>query len=650
MKKKQKLSKKLAKKFTTHRKYYSDTVADFRSLNPKTKSQSKEDKLVEISNRQQELKKKRKELQEQKEESDLIQEIGTDNTDELFDGDFYQGHFNERNIKSMVELESVLDQSKQLQSQSIEIDDFGVLTSIACSSSSKQQDKKSEIPKQKNTFHEYNIKKRLYRPWLKTKAKKENELYFTNLQKNLFPIFNEYRDLIYSEENYTNHRSIYKLYTLHAVNHILKAKDQLLQDNAITNDAIKNNQEVPELNHQGFTKPKVLIIVPFKNTCLDIIKFMLKLIPHEPKNQAELKTKLFEQFSDLDQDQQVNENKPDDYKYTFRENIDDCFRIGIQFRKGGLKLYSTFYNSDIIIASPLGLRLVVGTEGDQQRDYDFLSSIEVLIIDQTESILQQNWDHINIIFDNLNQIPKNINDTDFSRVRPAYLEGLAKYYRQNLIFTSALTPEINAIFNRQCFNLSGKIKVKKLSNGEILNVIPNVKQTFQRLPDDPNLDHSELKKQYLIDNILPKFSKLNDASGVLIFIPSYYEYISLRNYFKKEAKSHVLCSEYTKPSAINRARSKFQSGDKTFMLFTERFHFFNRHNIKGIKTIIFFGLPQNTNFYSEMLNFITENSSEASVISIYTNRDRMSLEKIVGTNRYYKMIESEKLAHLFVNK
>lgn len=47
------------------------------------------------------------------------------------------------------------------------------------------------------------------------------------------------------------------------------------------------------------------------------------------------------------------------YKAMFSGNVDDCFRLGIQIQPKFLKLYTDFYSSDIIIASPLGLRTVL---------------------------------------------------------------------------------------------------------------------------------------------------------------------------------------------------------------------------------------------------------------------------------------------------
>lgn len=55
-------------------------------------------------------------------------------------------------------------------------------------------------------------------------------------------------------------------------------------------------------------------------------------------------------------------------------------------------------------------------------DSDFLSSIELLIVDQADVMLMQNWEHVQFVMQRLDKIPTNTRDTDFSRVKPWYLE------------------------------------------------------------------------------------------------------------------------------------------------------------------------------------------------------------------------------------
>lgn len=115
-----------------------------------------------------------------------------------------------------------------------------------------------------------------------------------------------------------------------------------------------------EVRDQGFTRPKVLILVPFRNAAFEIVNLLIKL---SGSTQQDNRKRFMDDFSLPKDEDVVDERKPEDYKELFKGNIDDCFRIGIKFSRRNMKLYSEFYSSDVIIASPLGLRMIVGAKG-----------------------------------------------------------------------------------------------------------------------------------------------------------------------------------------------------------------------------------------------------------------------------------------------
>lgn len=104
------------------------------------------------------------------------------------------------------------------------------------------------------------------------------------------------------------------------------------------------------------------------------------------------------------------------------EAFNDFFRIGIAFNapksnpdKLNVKLYEQFYSSDIIVASPLAIKMIIGAKVDdkanvlkEQIDTDFLANIEHLVLDQAEAFVFQNMEHLDEVLTALNLRPKKL--------------------------------------------------------------------------------------------------------------------------------------------------------------------------------------------------------------------------------------------------
>ena len=76
---------------------------------------------------------------------------------------------------------------------------------------------------------------------------------------------------------------------------------------------------------------------------------------------------------------------------------------------------------------------------------------------QADVYLMQNMDHLSQVVEFTNRTPTSMHDTDITRIKRMYLEELAKYFRQTLIFSAFANPELNALFNRKCMNVEGKV-------------------------------------------------------------------------------------------------------------------------------------------------------------------------------------------------
>lgn len=418
---------------------------------------------------------------------------------------------------------------------------------------------------------------------------------------------------------------------------------------------IKNNYKLAketdnaelELRDQGFTRPKVLFLLPTRNSCARMVNVIRDLC--EP-DQQENRKRFDESY--IDKDNRFSQDRPIDFRDLFEGNDDDMFRLGMKFTRKTIKYFSQFYSSDILFASPLGLRMAIGSEEDKKKvDYDFLSSIEMVVLDQADAMLMQNWEHVEFIFEHLNLQPKDAHDCDFSRVRSWYLDDWAKFFRQTVVLSSFNTPELAELFRLHCQNWSGKVRLQPEYPGTLQLGI-KARQTFSRLQAPSPDKDPDARFEYFTTSVIPSLLKrAKDSAGTLIFIPSYLDFVRVRNYLANSQEVITLSfgaiSEYTDVPEASRARSHFLNGRHRVLLYTERAHHFRRYQLRGVRRVIFYGLPDNPMFYREIAGGYLGKSEEDMTLEpgqgnarvMFSKYDVMKLERIVGSKRVGMMIQ-----------
>lgn len=512
------------------------------------------------------------------------------------------------------------------------------------------------------------IKHRLQAPFSRANASPQ----LTPLQAQLAcPLLN-YQDILVTGRTWENYEEYFNLLVLHIVNHIFKTRDRVLknntklrehmlkrrerkhrvylredgedqQENSPVEESDEEEENSDKYRDQGFTRPKVLVMLPTRNAAYD---FVNRISSISGFSQAEKKKRFKEAFYAPDGDLQ---NKPEDFQKAFAGNSNEVFCLGIKFTRQALKLYSSFYSCDLIVASPLGLRLIV-----DKKDYDFLSSIELCLCDQLDAVAMQSWTNIKHVFNKMNLTPKNPHDCDFSRVREWCLDEKAKYLRQTILLSAYATPEMIALFNKSCHNVAGKFRTRYDYPGILSSLRIHIRQIFTRVGVSDFTQDSKQRLEHFSNGLLPSLTRGAQNEGVLIVAPSYTDFVLLRNFLETNNHSYVSLSEYTSPSQTSRGRTFFADGRAKMMLYSARLHHYRRYGIKGTRTVIFYGLPDNPQFYQEFVRSLARTVIEHQIDPdllrvhvLFSKWDALKLERIVGTHRMAPLIEGSNDTHEF---
>ncbi|THH30402.1 hypothetical protein EUX98_g3765 [Antrodiella citrinella] len=484
----------------------------------------------------------------------------------------------------------------------------------------------------KTKAHKLTIIDKLKTTFEERQAKIPKEL--AELQNDLLAMLSSHRDLYVTRTSPENQRYQREAIMLHAINHVTKwipqslhtcisshnmyrKRRSVLKSNERIARAAKTETATPEdVQDQGFTRPSVLVLLPFRSYALHWLSALTANTP-SPSYQIENHSRFQSEYGlppgAVDKLATAEPGLyPKDHVEILGGNVDDSFRVGIKMTRKSVKLFAEFYGCDIIFASPLGLRMSI----QKEKSADFLSSIEMLIVDQMDALTMQNWDHVQFVMSHMNQLPKESHNADFSRIKPWYLDGHAAFLRQSIFMTAYETPETRSLFS-SLKNVAGK--------------------EFSRFDCSSPQDEADKRFSHFTTQTMPAVLKSAVKSvNTVIFVPSSFDFIRVHNYFRRANLQFTVLSEYSSNQDISRARQSFFNGKKAFLLVSERFHFFRRYKLRGIRNLIFYGPPDHAQFYAEFISYpFLDDGVEPSDVScrvLYSKYDWMRLERIAGTD------------------
>ncbi|GAA5906777.1 hypothetical protein JCM6882_003299 [Rhodosporidiobolus microsporus] len=484
-----------------------------------------------------------------------------------------------------------------------------------------------------------------------------------------------YRDVYYPRlELGEKHEEVRQAAALHAMNHVLKTRTRILKNNDYLSrlaSAPKNPSSASpaprNTQDQSFTRPKVLILAPFRSSALSWMQHLVTFLPPSISS-VEGFPRFVAEYSlpegAVDKLVENRDSYPADHVETFRGNVDDAFRVGVKMTRKSARVFSGFYESDVLVASPLGLRTSIEKDGDS----DFLSSIELVIVDQMDVMEMQNWEHVQFVMSRLNQMPESDHGCDFSRVKPWYLDGKSAHLRQTLLLSRFPTPESNSLFTSSLLNRAGKIKASpSIPEGGVLDRVPRgVRQVWTRFEAGEVWEEEERRFEWFTQKTLPTLLRSAVASSqTLLLVPSYFDFLRLKRYLTTSNSlpsdfSFAAISEYTDTPDVSRARGAFVSGKVKWLVVTERFHFYKRYRLRGAKTFVFYAPPLHPSYYPEFLSFpfVPPSSlsnpsaadfaasgligdvdeSELSAQVLFSKWDQMRVERIVGREDGRRMV------------
>ncbi|OHS95474.1 hypothetical protein TRFO_38426 [Tritrichomonas foetus] len=440
----------------------------------------------------------------------------------------------------------------------------------------------------------------------------------------LAPSIFDYRDFMYVGKENARFR---KIAALHVVNHIYRDFEA------------KENRPSPDFKDSNFTPSVILVLCPHKLQAYQFITDVIKCLPdkvtvkNEEGNEEEQQFQIenFDKLAEYTVDK-ISEHylrtRAADWLETFGGNSDSDFKTGIRFFHNKVSLFQGIAKSQLVIASPLALSLF--------EEKNFLSSIEILVLDSIDVLTMQHSDRLAQIILQLNTLPKTVDQTDWSRLRPYCANNNHRKMRQNIGYGAILSPEI---FNQyQKFeNIRGQLIIRPLIYPRALQS-GEFERTYKKMNSGSIDKIGEAIYKTFKEKLFPLIKQWrsedeNVAKRTIIYFVSSFRFFQARKMLEDDLVNYLeLSDESTKQDSSNMKKA-FRSDPNAVLLLTERHYFYFRPKLEAGR-VIFMQPPSYPHFATEL-------AGKCDATIYFTEFDELALERVAGSEFSPKVIAND---------
>jgi hypothetical protein len=119
-------------------------------------------------------------------------------------------------------------------------------------------------------------------------------------------------------------------------------------------------------------------------------------------------------------------------------------------------------------------------------------------------------------------------------------------------------------------------------------------------------------------------------------VPSYFDFVRLRTFFKNRNAQVALISEYSEKKDCQRHRHYYESKEKPILMVTERAIIFDKIKLRYARNVVMYGLPESPDTFSDVLCEITREENWDMIMKV-----RVNLLKNTGKSKDEESLKKE---------